>query len=144
MIKLKELLFGKELKDALSDTVEIKAKGVRFKIRPLNVVNHLEGFNILVESYATYERKKELEKNPQQDIPNLLNKVKTVYRDVFLASVVYPKLARNPGEEGQFVDALFEDWELCHALYEQIMLVTNKKKTIKNTSLNQDFSKLIG
>jgi hypothetical protein len=132
-------MFYSNLKDQISPVKDIKANGIRFKIRPLNVLNHLQGFNVLVETYATYERKKDQKQATVTDIQHALSKVKEVYRDIFLASVIEPKLVSKKDEAGQFVDDLFDDWDLCHSLYEAIMAYTNKKKMKNSTSLNRGF-----
>jgi hypothetical protein len=136
---LKDWLFGKDLSDTLGATKTIRAKGIKFKIKRLNVLNHMEGLNVLVQTYSTYDQKRQAEKTPTPEIEKMMSKVKEVYRDIFLASVVWPKLSAKPDGDGQYVDALFADWELCHALYEQIMAYTNKKKLKNPTSLNQSF-----
>jgi hypothetical protein len=136
----KNLFFGKELSDVLSETKTVRANGIRFKIKRLNVTNHLEGLNCLIETYATYERKKEIEKAiPPTDQDATIEKVKKAYSDIFLASVVHPKLTAKKDSPGQYVGDLFDDWEMCHSLYEQIMIYTNKKKIKKHTSLNPSY-----
>jgi len=137
--------FSKSLAAHLGETKMVRAKGIKFKIKKLNVANHLEGLNVLVETYSTYEKKRLLESQPvsQQDSKAYLAKVQSVYKEIFLSSVVWPKLTRTTEEEGQFVDDLFGDWDLCHALYEQIMLYSVKKKVKNAISLNQKSAKLI-
>jgi hypothetical protein len=65
-----------------------------------------------------------------------LDKLKSHYRDVFLAAVVEPKLKRtdDKGDSGIFVDNLFTDWDLAHELYEQIISYTYGKKKLMQTS----------
>lgn len=119
--------FSKSLGDVISQTKMVKAGGVKFKIKKLNVLNHIEGLNVLIKTYSTYEDKKISEKM-DKEMSGALDKVKKVYRDVFLSSVIWPKLSASPDKEGQFVDDLFDDWQLCHDLYSEIMQFTNKKK----------------
>ncbi|SRR6266540_1372289 len=120
--------FSKRLSDVIGATKTVRAAGIKFKIRKLNVVHHMEGLNVLIETFSTYDRKREVEKMPQPDVEKMLDRVRGVYRDIFLAAVEEPKLCATKGGQGQFVDDLFGDWDLCHALYQQIMKHTNKKK----------------
>jgi hypothetical protein len=136
---LKNWIFGKDLTDAIHATKVVRAGGVRFKIKRINVLNHMEGLNVLIQTYATYDQKRQAEKLPEPDAVKLLEKIKPIYRDIFLAGVVHPKLVAKKGEPGQLVDDLFDDWDICHDLYEQIMTFTNKKKTKRPTSLNRSY-----
>lgn len=135
----KNLVFGKELSDVLNETKTIKASGVRFTIKKLSEVNHVEGLNILIETYATYDKKRHDEKMSTEDDSKLIEKVKKIYAEIFMASVVYPKLTMKKGDHGQYVYDLFDDWNICHALYEQIMTYSNKKKMKRRMLLGQSY-----
>ncbi len=128
---LKELLLGKDL-SSISGSKWVRVKGVRFLIKKIDVSNHLEGLAVLMKQSSTYDDKREQDKAIKA-APDL-SKMKGVYRDIFLAGVVEPKLCRNEGDRGQWVDALFCDWDFCTELYVQIMKFTQGKKKVFNRS----------
>lgn len=106
---------------------KIRVHKIKFHIKKIDVTNFLDGSKVLVQYNDIYK----VGKAPDVEVNNkYLLKIKDHYRDVFLASVVKPKLKRhnNENEEGIFVDNLFTDWDLAHELYGQIMLYTYGKK----------------
>lgn len=117
----------KNLEDVLSDLKTIKIKGLKFKLKKIDAIHHMEGSKVMAMMYGTYEQKRASEKVQNLDF----SKIKEHYRDVILAGVSFPKLARNEGEEGVFVDRLFVDWEIAEALYQEILIHTYGKKKIK-------------
>lgn len=132
MTLLKRLFRGKDLSDIVEATKTVKVCGVRFKIRKLDVTKHAEGFKVLMTHFQTYEDKSMQEKSKTSVD---LDKIKAIYTDIFLGAVVHPKLTRNDGEPGQYVGALFCDWNFCHDLYSAIMEYTNGKKKMKSRQL---------
>lgn len=99
--------------------------GMFFTIKKIDPSAFLDGSKVMLQVFDLYkiDRSKanlEVEKN--------LNKIKEHYRDVFMSSVVEPKLKRKPEEEGILVDNLFTDWTLCHDLYGHIIEYTYGKK----------------
>ena len=129
--------FNRSLQNRLYQTKVVRACGIKFKVKKLNILNHLEGLNVLVDNYATYEKRKEQDKIPASENLKYLDKVKKVYKEIFLATVLEPKLTDDRSTEGQYIDDLFGDWDLCHELYNQIMIYSNKKKTIDTRLVNQ-------
>jgi len=129
--------FNRSLQNRLYQTKVVRACGIKFKVKKLNILNHLEGLNVLVDNYATYEKRKEQDKIPASENLKYLDKVKKVYKEIFLATVLEPKLTDDRSTEGQYIDDLFGDWDLCHELYNQIMIYSNKKKTIDTRLANQ-------
>lgn len=119
-------MFGfrrRKLEDALKETKAIYVHGVLFRIKKLDPFAYMDGSNAIAQVFQTWEQKRELTE------PNM-KKVKDHFRDVFLAGVVEPKLARKKEDEGVFVDNLFTDWGLANELYGAIFEYTyGKKKT---------------
>lgn len=114
---------NRKLEDALNETKIVFIHKVRFRIKKLDPFAYMDGSNAIAQVFQTWEQKRELTE------PNM-KKVKDHYRDVFLAGVVEPKLARKQEDEGVFVDNLFTDWGLANELYSAIMGFTyGKKKT---------------
>lgn len=115
---------SKKLESVLGRTKVIKIYGVRFRIKKLDPLAHLDGSNAMLMTYDIYENKKG-SNNPKP------SKVRDHMKDVFLNSVVEPKLARKETDEGLFVENLFSDFTLSNNLYEAIILYTyGKKKTL--------------
>lgn len=119
----------------MHNTKTVSVRGVRFKIRKIDVSNHMEGLKVLMKTYQTYEEKVASEKKLPSD--GSLEKMKDVYSDIFVTAVVHPKLVRSPDQPGQLVDELFCDWDFCHKLYEQIMTYTYGKKKLKGRRLQR-------
>lgn len=122
--------FSRKLEDVLNKTKTIKVHGIKFKVKKLDPTNYLEGSKIMLQVYDIYKIQKEVGiDDPNKTIP----KLKDHYKDVFLAAVLEPKLARKESDEGIFVDNLFTEWDLAHKLYEKIMDYSyQKKKPILN------------
>ena len=118
-------LFNKKLSDALNVTKEVKISGVLFKIKAISVLEHLTGSNALVQSYSTYGAEKLKSAQPN------IKKLKDHYADVILASVIKPKITRKAEGAGTCVYDMFDNWDMCTELYEQIMLLTYGKKKLK-------------
>lgn len=76
--------------------------------------------------YNTYQLKKDLEsiRNPE-----MMKNYHAHCKDVFMSSIVEPKLKRNVGDgDGLLVDNLFTDWSLVDELYLAIFEYTYGKK----------------
>lgn len=126
---IKRLWSGKSLSDHLEEAAIIRVSGIHFRIKKLNVLDHLNGSQILTESYKLWGKSTD-----PVAISNAAEKMKKHYRDVFMACVLDPVLVRKEEEavEGKIhVDKLFIDFDLAHELYEKIMLFTYGKKKIK-------------
>ena len=117
----------RSLDDRLNETKKINVCGVIFKIRKFSTLDYMDGSDALRQIYKTYTvGGKEIDKVS-------VNKIKKHYTDVFMASVLEPKLARKKADKGAPVDGLFNDWELAHELYEKVCEFTyGKKKTNKS------------
>lgn len=110
------------VEDVLNETKLVKVMGVIFEIKRLDAASYFDGSRSLLQMYQTYEDKRLV-----QDID--IDKVKKHYIDVFMNSVVSPKLSRKQGEpDTLFVDNILKNWNLANMLYEEIILYTYGKK----------------
>lgn len=134
---LLNLFRGRSLGEALNETKKIKLCGVIFRIKKINVLDYLDGSRVMQKAYETYEQSRKSSKDSMPE--GLSKKVKDHFRDVFLAGVVEPKLARknSPASEDVWVDELFVDMELCNALYAAIYDFTYDKKKLFSTQRKQ-------
>lgn len=116
----------KTLDELINETKTVSVKGVRFTIKKIDIVNHLEGTKVLKTVYDVHKTGK------QSDIDETnQKKIREHFSHVLVAGVVHPKLTLKKEETGQHVDELFFDWELVAKLYEEIMLFTYGKKKMK-------------
>jgi hypothetical protein len=122
-------LFGRELKNVLEETKNVKAKGVRFKIKKVDVLSYLNGSKVLMQHFDTYKTKSTL---PVQMDESAAKKIKEHFADVLVAGVVYPPLSHKKDEGKQCVHDLFIDWEMVTQLYNHIMLHTYGKKKLRH------------
>lgn len=113
-------LFRKDLASVLGETKTLKIKGLRFIIKKINVLDHLDGSKLMLQSFDTYRSEKG---NP--DIPT--KKIKEHYSEVICAGLVHPRVYLKQGE-GIHVEELFHDWEIANKLYEEIYLFAYGKK----------------
>jgi len=132
-------LFGRNLEDVVNETKKINVRGVKFHIRKVNLLDHLEGAKVLTQVFDTHKTKGEKAaalQNAKSD------KVRSHLTDVFMAGVVSPQLARKREDTGVLVDSLFLDWGIAFDLYNEIMLFTYGKKKMKlATSVASDWLK---
>lgn len=121
---------GRSLRSALDTRKKVKIRGVRFVIRKLNALDFMTGAKVLQQTFQTYEEKRKAKANSLQDFEVIQKKLKEHYRDVFLASVIEPKLSRKDTGEEVCVDEILADSEMCDALYLAIMDHTYGKKKV--------------
>ena len=114
------------LEGRLNNTTTVKVHGIKFKIKKMTVEHFLEGSKVMKSFYDTYA----IKQDPRAlENPDMIKRVKDHWKDVFMASVVYPKIKRKIDEpDGILVDNLFTDWELASDLYQEIMAWTYGKK----------------
>lgn len=124
---IKRLCGRKDLNAYLNETRVVYCKGVRFRIRRLNNYDYLDGSQTLIAYYDLYKAGKATEAQAS------LGKVKKFYTDVFMASVVEPKLSRKEDEKSDaiFVGEIINDLGMVSELYAQIMAFTDGKKKMK-------------
>lgn len=127
----KNLIFGKNILDVVEAKKKVRVHGVKFVITKISVLDHMQGGKVLAQSFARWNDKKALE-NVSID-NSLQKKIKAHYADVFMASVVTPKLSRKPDEVGcLLVDHLMTDWSFAEELYNKILIYTYGKKKVKS------------
>lgn len=116
---------SKSLVDYLNETKKVRIKGVNFRIKRIDVSNHLDGSKVLLQSYDIYKSGADKEQAPNQ------KKIKEHFAQVLVAGIVSPKISFKKEEGGVCVDDLFIDWEMVYKLYESIMFFTYGKKKVK-------------
>lgn len=122
-------LFGRKLENVLDETKTVRVAGVRFKIKKVNMLSHLDGSKVLIQSYDTHKTEGA---KAAAALGVSENKIKSHYADILLAGVVSPKLVKDPEDKsGLCVDRLFVDWSMVEELYAQIMILTYGKKKMK-------------
>jgi hypothetical protein len=126
--------FERKIEDILFN--KIKVSGVPFLIKRLDPSNFMDGSRVMVQTFDIYKIKSD-----SAVAEASLAKIKEHYKDVFMASILDPKIKRKDDEPtGLFVDHLFTDWDFAHNLYLSIMEFTYGKKKIKrNTSRAREF-----
>lgn len=133
----KRLFFGKDLGEVLSEVKVIKVHGIRFVVKKADPIAFLDGSRVLLQQFDIYKL------NKPEDVPqmtsNTLKKLQDHYTDVYMSSVLEPKLTRKKDDLNDgviFVGNLFTDWDLANELYAKIVEFTYGKKKFKlNTSL---------
>lgn len=132
-------LFGRNLDDVVNETKKINVRGIRFHIRKINLLDHLDGAKVLTQVFDTHKTKGE----KAAAIQNAkTEKIQAHLTDVFMAGVISPKLTRKREDPGVLVDSLFMDWGIAFDLYNEIMLHTyGKKKMTLATSVASDWLK---
>lgn len=121
---------NKKLEDVLNATKKIKLRGVLFTIKKIDGLAYLDGSKSLKKTYDLYSTGKQEEINE-----STIKKIQQHYTDVFMNSVVKPKLSRKKeDQEAVYVQEIFNDWNLAHELYEEIMCLTYGKKKVKLSS----------
>ncbi len=115
-------LFKKDLQSVLNETKTFKFKGVRFTVKKINVLDHLDGSKLMLQSFDTY-------RTGTKDPDMVTKKIKEHYSEVICAGLVQPRVYLKKGE-GIPVEELFHDWEIANKLYEEIYLLAygGKKK----------------
>ncbi len=133
---VKVKIYGRDLRDVVMATKYVRVQGIRFRLKKLDPTAILDGSQVMLQSFGLYEKKKP--ENLEDQKPNM-DKIKSHFRDMFMASVIEPKLFRKKedadAENGIFVDYLFTEWELANDLYEAIVAFSyGKKKLIPSAS----------
>ncbi len=126
MSKFWNWLFKKDLDKVLNQTKTVWIKGVKFTIKKVDVLDHVKGAQIMMQSYDVYKTSKEPAKIEQSD-----KKIKEHYSQVLVAGTVHPRLTFKDESKGVLVESLFVDWDIINGLYSEIMSLTYGKKKMK-------------
>jgi hypothetical protein len=120
----------KRLESLLNESKTVKIQGITFEISRIDVTSHLSGAKTLRKYYDTYEGKiADDKKRSSIDETKLYKETKEHFTDVFLASVISPKLKRDEKtEDGVLISKMFTNWPLCNELYDSIIFYSNGKK----------------
>lgn len=113
---------------------KVKIRGLVFKIKKIDPVSHLQGFNSLLKIHELYKIQKKPD-NMVEKSADQIKQVRKLFRDVLLSGVVSPKLSAKPDGSGYFVDELLGDLELSSQLAGEIMGFTYGKKKSKRKTL---------
>lgn len=116
----------KSLEEVIFETKSVTIHGVPLTLKKVNVLNYLDGSKVMMQQYDVY--KSPIAKKPL-DISD--KKLNDHMRDVLMAGVLSPKLTRKKGEEGFYVDDLFEHTDFAHAVYMKILEFTYGKKKVR-------------
>lgn len=112
-----DLLGLRSLDSVLAKTKTVKINGIRFQIKKINPLDHLDGSKVMLQAYDIHKTKgQEAEISPK--------KIKEHFADVIIAGVVNPKIDRDTAEK------MLNDWELVNKLYEEIISYTYGKKKL--------------
>lgn len=117
---------------ALYPTKKVKIEGIIFVIRKINPLDYLAGYKAVLQGYDTYQAGGKVVEMSE----STARKMKEHYVDVFTSAVVEPKLVRKmpePGQDGLYVEALFNNWPIVERLYEEIMIFTYGKKKLRSS-----------
>ncbi|MEK6772361.1 MAG: hypothetical protein AABY64_00350 [Bdellovibrionota bacterium] len=123
-------LFGKKIEDILDQTKVIKVKGVKFTIKKINVLDHLNGSKVMTQFYDTYKSGNSVKPDDVSE-----KKIREHFSQVLISGIVKPKISLKEGGEGVFVEKLFYDWDLVNEIYSEIMTLTYGKKKINQLLL---------
>ena len=94
----------KDISEVALQRKKIVVHGVPFEIKKIDVLNYLDGSKTMLQLYDTY---KAVGPTDRVALEASHKKVREHYRDVILAGVVSPKLARKKDEDGFFFYDLF-------------------------------------
>ena len=123
--------FNRSLESVVNKTKTIRVHGVKFIIKKIDITSYLDGSKVMLQMYDLYK----VGKGNSEEANRNINKVKDHYKDVFMASVVEPKLSRENGvPEHTYVDYLFTEWDLANELYGHIIELTYGKKKLKQSN----------
>lgn len=119
--------FNKSLEKHLSETKTVNANGVVFRIKKINAMDYMMGYQVLRQMFDVYKTSKEIK---EDDIN--FKKMKEAIAHALVSSVVAPKLSFKEDDGNIHVDKLFCDWEMVNILYQEIIEYSyGKKKTNK-------------
>lgn len=125
--------FVRDLDAALRETRTVRVNGVRFIIKKIDVINFLDGSNVLRQSYDIYKTGNETQVKESE------KKVRKYFSEILVAGVVSPRLSFKEEAGYYCVDKLFSDWDMVEKLYEHITEFTyGKKKVRPSTSQDKD------
>jgi len=121
---------SKDLASVVHARKKVKISGVEFIIKKLDVLNHLEGANVLQKSFDTYQVPKQGGQSQELAASNL-KKLREHYTDIICSGVVSPKIGRKEGDGVVYIGDMFTNWDMVNALYQAILEFSYGKKKTK-------------
>lgn len=120
-------LFGKKLETVLAETKTVKVKGVIFRIKKINALDYMIGYQVIKQVFDVYKTNKEVK---DEDVN--FKKIKEAMEHALVSSVVFPQLSLKEEPGKIHIEKLFSDWEMVNILYQEIIdYAYGKKKTNK-------------
>jgi hypothetical protein len=116
-------IFGKNLKDVLNKTRNVRVHGVFFTIRKINILDYLDGSKAVQKQFDIYQTGNQISEVGEK-------KIREHMSHVLVAGVVSPKLSFKQEQDFIFIDNLFTDWSLAVDLYKEILAFTYGKKKV--------------
>lgn len=118
-----------ELKDYLNQAKKVVINGVIFKIKKINMDDHLAGLNVIMKFRDVYAVKSKTA-TTEESLDDL-KKLKKFMKDIIYAGVVHPKLTmKTPPGEDIHIDDILNDLDLSQKLCMAILTFTYEKKSI--------------
>jgi hypothetical protein len=118
------LFRSKTLDEVLHETKTVRVCGIKFKIKKIDPFDYLEGYKVMLQSYAENEGKKPVSNGKIDE-----KKVRDHVKHTLICGVAEPKLALK-AEDGYLVDQLFVNMKIVNKLYTEIVEFTYGKKKI--------------
>lgn len=120
---------GQDPRDYLRQTKTVKIHGVRFKIRRINMEDHLSGLNVMMKLYDTYKVKKPDSKAKQIEDEQEIRKF---MRDFIYAGTVHPKISlkKDHPEDELHIDEIIADMKIAEKLCMHILAYSYGKKKL--------------
>jgi hypothetical protein len=120
-------LFGKKLETVLAETKTVKVKGVIFRIKKINALDYMIGYQVIKQVFDVYKTNKEVK---DEDVN--FKKIKEAMEHALVSAVVFPQLSLKDEPGKIHIEKLFSDWEMVNLLYQEIIdYAYGKKKTNK-------------
>jgi hypothetical protein len=116
-------LFNRDLKTVLDETKTVRTNGVSFKIKKIDPISFLDGSQVMLQTYATYQKTTDGQKQSDK-------KVREHISQVLVAGIVEPTLSHKEDGKGFFVENLFVNPRMVNDLYDAILTYTYGKKKI--------------
>lgn len=113
------------LRDHLRQEKKIKIDGIIFRIKKINIEDHLTGLDVIFNFYSIYkENKADPSKFPQE-----YKKIRKVMRDLIYAGVVRPELTMKADEKNKIhIEEVLNEHQLAQKLTSRIIEYSYGKK----------------
>lgn len=123
------------LKDAVSETKKVVIEGVVFKIRRINPMSYMQGYDVVLQEISTYQVGKVAS---PENIDKSLKKTRKHWEQIILAGVVEPNIVRKDDGMHTTIDEILNNFELASKLYEAILYYAYGKKKARAFGLTRN------